>query len=86
MNAEQRYQIFQIKPGKPTSVYVDPDDPKGIKDIQACLAKEDDCCSGEPPTHGECSICGCREVGNASFTCAKHYGIINGVRNDRPKG
>ena len=41
MDAEQRYQIFQIKPGEPMPVYVDPDDPKAIKAIQACLTKLD---------------------------------------------
>ncbi len=80
MDAEERYRIFQIEPGKVTPVYVDPDDPKGIKDIQICLSKENDCCNGEPPTHTECPICGCREAGNASFTCTKHYNLINRVR------
>ena len=41
MNAEQRYQIFQIKPGKAMPIYVDPDDPDGIKAIQTILAKMD---------------------------------------------
>lgn len=40
MNAEQRYQVFQIKPGKPQPVFIDPDDPKGIKGIQEILANE----------------------------------------------
>lgn len=33
-----------------------------------------DCCGGEPPTSSDCSTCGCREAGNASFTCARHQG------------
>ena len=41
MNAEQRYQVFQIKPGKPMPLFIDPDDPKGIKDIQKILEKLD---------------------------------------------
>lgn len=40
MNAEQRYKIFQVKPGKPMSVEVDPDDPKGIKRIRQLLLKD----------------------------------------------
>ena len=39
MNAEKRYQIFHIKPGKPMPVVIDPNDPKGIKGIQAILAR-----------------------------------------------
>ena len=41
MNAEHLYQIYQIKPGKPAPVYIDPNDPKGIKCIQEILRKED---------------------------------------------
>ncbi len=77
MNAKQRYQIFQIEPGKPPLIYIDPDDPKGIKAIRACLTKDNDCCNGEPPTHEECPVCGCREAGNASFTCSQHYNVVN---------
>ena len=40
MNTEQKYQVFQIKPGKPMPVFIDPNDPKGIKAIQAILARE----------------------------------------------
>lgn len=41
MNAEQRYQIFQIKPGKAMPVFIDLDDPKGIKDVQELLSKKE---------------------------------------------
>ncbi len=41
MNAERRYQIFQIKPGKFMPIYIDPDDPKGIKAIQEICRKHD---------------------------------------------
>ena len=41
MNAEQRYQIFQIKPGKSMPIFIDPDDPKGIKRMQELLKEED---------------------------------------------
>ena len=41
MIAEHRYQIFQIKPGKPMPLAIDPDDPKGIKAIQAILRNQD---------------------------------------------
>ena len=41
MNTEQKYQVFQIKPGKPMPVFIDPNDPKGIKAIQAILANPD---------------------------------------------
>lgn len=37
MDAEQRYRILQIKPGKPLPLYINPKDPKGIKAIQAIL-------------------------------------------------
>jgi len=33
-----------------------------------------DCCNGEPRTSTTCYTCGCREAGNASFTCARHIG------------
>lgn len=35
MDAETKYHIFQIKPGKAIPVFIDPDDPKSIKAIQA---------------------------------------------------
>lgn len=41
MNSEQRYQIFQIKPGKAMPVAIDPDDPKDIKRIQIILKQLD---------------------------------------------
>ncbi len=35
------------------------------------------CCEGEPPTHEECPVCGCREAGNASYVCPEHYSFVN---------
>jgi len=40
MNAEKRYRIFQIKAGKPMPIFIDPDDPKGIRAIQEILRRE----------------------------------------------
>lgn len=42
MNSEQRWQIFQIKPGKALPLAIDPDDPKGIKAIQAIIKADDE--------------------------------------------
>ncbi len=58
-----------------------------VEELRSHIAKEHplvivtpdiDCCGGKPPTHKECSVCGCREAGNASFTCIKHYDVVNG--------
>ena len=39
MNAEQKYQIFQIKPGKAQRIAINRDDPKGIRSIQEILKR-----------------------------------------------
>ncbi len=41
MNAERRFEIFQVEPGKPMPVEIDTDGPKGIKRIQAILKEID---------------------------------------------
>lgn len=39
MNEQERWRIFQIHPGKAMPVYIDPEDPKDLKTIQAILRK-----------------------------------------------
>jgi len=39
-----------------------------------------ECCYGYPDMMeypDGCPMCGCREAGNASYTCPKHYSVIN---------
>ena len=51
------------------------------KDLSVLPCNEvEDCCGGYPDMSKlpeGCPVCGCRESGNASYTCDQHYEIVN---------
>lgn len=52
--------------------------PRNIKILPS--DEDTDCCRGYPNMEENpkgCPVCGCREAGNASYTCLKHYGVVN---------